>query len=217
VRLHVGTLILSFAIASVLWLMAHGTSKIERGVDIPIVFTGVPNDLVITDKSADVVNIRVLGTRAALRNIGPGNQEYKIDVSGAKPGPLIHEVDPSAIEMPRGAQITSRSPAVVEVQFERRGRKSVRIRPDVVGEPAPGFAIASIEVEPPHVWLTGARRDVLRLSEVSTEVIDISGIATPLEKEARLMLEENHVWRETQGSIKVRVQVVPVEGKATGG
>jgi len=212
VRLYVGTLILSFAIASVLWLMAHGTSPIERGVDIPIVFTGVPEDLVITEKSAEVLNIRVLGSRAALRNVSPREQEYGIDLSGAKPGLMVHEVDPSMIDLPRGARVTSRSPAMIEVKLEQRGRKAVRIKADLIGEPAEGFAIASIEANPPHVWLTGARRDVLRLSEIATETIDVSGVTAPFERQVRLSLEaEDHVWRETDEPVTVRVQVVPIE------
>ena len=157
-RLHFGTLLLSFAIASVLWIMAHGTSPIERGVDIPVVFSGIPDNLVITDQTADVVNIRVLGSRAALRDIGPSELEYRIDVSGAKPGLLVHEVEAALIEVPRGARITSRSPAVIEVQFERKGRKAVRVRADLEGQVAEGFEIKAVEVDPPRVWLTGGSR-----------------------------------------------------------
>lgn len=214
-RLHVGTLLLSFAIASVLWVMAHGTSSIERGVDIPVVFSGIPDDLVITDQTADVVNIRVLGSRAALRNVGPSDQEYRIDVSGAKPGLLVHEVETALIEVPGGVRITSRSPAVIEVQFERRGRKAVRVRADLEGEPAEGYQVTSVEVDPPRVWLTGARSDVLRLAEVVTETIDVSGLAAPAEREVKLSLGSDHVWMEQKGPVTVRLQVEPIpEGAA---
>jgi YbbR domain-containing protein len=214
VRLHVGTLLLSFAIASVLWIMAHGTSSIERGVDIPVVFSGIPNDLVITDQTAEAVNIRVLGSRAALRDIGPSEQEYRIDVSGAKPGLLIHEVEAALIEVPGGVRITSRSPAVIEVQFERRGRKAVRVRADLEGEPAEGFEITAVEVDPPRVWLTGARSDVLRLSEVVTETIDVSGFAAPVEREVKLSLGRDHVWMEENEPVTVRLQLEAIAGEA---
>ena len=213
-RLHVGTLLLSFAIASVLWVMAHGTSSIERGVDIPVVFSEIPDDLVITDQTADVVNIRVLGSRAALRNVGPSEQEYRIDVSGAQPGLLVHEVEAALIEVPGGVQITSRSPAIIEVQFERRGRKAVRVRADLEGEPAEGFEITAVEVDPPRVWLTGARSDVLRLSEVVTETIDVSGFAAPVEREVKLSLGSDHVWMEENEPVTVRLQLEAVAGEA---
>jgi YbbR domain-containing protein len=194
--------------------MAHGTSSIERGVDIPVVFSGISDNLVITDQTADVVNIRVLGSRAALRNIGPSEQEYRIDVSGAKPGLLVHEVEASLIEVPGGARITSRSPAVIEVQFERRGRKAVRVRGDLEGVPAEGFEIAAVEVDPPRVWLTGARSDVLRLSEVVTETIDVSGLAASVEREVKLSLGSDHVWMEEKGPVTVRLQLEAIAGDA---
>ena len=46
-------LIIAFVIASALWSTAHCTSKVDRGVDLPVVFDGVPDNLVITDQSAD--------------------------------------------------------------------------------------------------------------------------------------------------------------------
>lgn len=211
-RLHVGTLILSFTIASVLWVMARGTTSIERGVDIPVVFAGVPEQLVITDRSTGVINIRVRGSPAALRNVGPSAQQYRVDVSGAKPGTLVHEVDASLIEeqLPRGALVTSRSPAVIEVEFERRGRKAVHVRAALEGEPAEGFELVTVEVEPPRVWLTGARGDVLRLSEVATETIDVTGLAAPAAREVRLSLGSDNVWAEDKESVVVRLQVEPV-------
>src|SRR4029453_10991536 len=95
--LRMGTLLLAWLIAMVLWGMAHGTSDIERGVDIPIVFDGVPEDLVLVEQSSRAVNIRVLGTPAALRDVGPGKMDYRIDVRGAQRGDAVYEIDPGRI------------------------------------------------------------------------------------------------------------------------
>lgn len=209
-RIHFGTLLISAAIALTLWGMAHGTSSIERSVDIPVVYQNVPDDVVITGYSVDAVNVRVLGSRAALRNVSPTRLDYRIDVSGAKPGPAVYEVDESRIELPRGARVVSRSPASIEVTLERRGRKAVVVRPDLAGTPAAGFAITRVEVDPPRVWLTGARGDVLRLAEVMTETIDVTNASQSFERDARLSLGANHVWRETEGPVTVRVSVEPV-------
>ncbi len=135
---------LALVIAMVLWGMAHGTSSIERGFDIPVIFHGVSEKVVITAQTADMVNIRVLGSRAALRNVSVAKMEYVVEVSGGKPGPAVYEVDVSRIDLPRGARIVSRSPSRIEVKFERRGRKSVRVRPDLEGEPAGGTATGEL-------------------------------------------------------------------------
>lgn len=206
--LRLGTLLLAWVIAMVLWGMAHGTSSIERGVDIPIVFDDVPEHLVIVDQSSDAVNIRVLGTRAALRDVGPTRIQYPLDVSGANPGDAVYEIDTGRIEeqLPRGARIVSRSPASLEVRFARRGRKSVRVRPDIVGEPLEGYDVAGVEVEPASIWVTGSRQEVLRMREVMTETIDVRGLSGPLEREARLVLGD-HVWMDQPRTVTVRIRI----------
>ena len=208
-RIRFGTLLLSAAIALVLWLMAQGTSSIDRGVDIPVVFDGVPDDLVIVGQSVDTVNLRLLGRRAALRNVSSDRLEYRIDVSGAKPGQAVYEVDQSRIELPRGVRAVSRSPATIEVDFERRGRKTVGVRADVHGELAPGYVLGPIEVDPPRVWLAGARSEVMRLSEVATEPIDVTGLEAPVERKVRLLLASEHVWPEQDGPVTVRIAIEP--------
>jgi YbbR domain-containing protein len=213
-RIRFGTLLLSTAIALVLWGMAHGTSSVDRGVDVPVIFDDVPDDLVIVGQSVDAVNLRVLGTRAALRSIGSDRLEYRIAVAGAKPGHAVFEVDPSLIELPRGVRAVSRSPAAIEVDFERRGRKQVRVRPDLTGEVAPGFALGAVEVDPERVWIAGARGEVLRLSEVVTDVVDVSGLQAPVERKVRLALGSEHMWPEQDGPVTVRIAVEPVPAPA---
>jgi len=208
-RIRFGTLLLSVAIALVLWGMAHGTSSIDRGVDIPVLFAGVPDDLVIVGQSVDKVNLRVLGSRAALRNVSSDRLEYRVDVAGAKPGHAVYEVDPSRIELPRGVRAVSRSPAAIEVDFERRGRKTVGVRADLVGEVAADFALAGVEVDPPRVWLAGARGEVMRLVEVVTEPIDLTGLQAPFERKVRLLLANEHVWPEQDGPVTVRISIEP--------
>jgi hypothetical protein len=213
-RIRFGTLLLSAAIAMVLWSMAHGTSSVDRGVDIPVLFDGVPDDLVIVGQSVDTVNLRVLGTRAALRNIGSDRLEYRIQVAGAKPGHAVFEVDPSLIELPRGVRAVSRSPAAIEVDFERRGRKAVGVRADVTGEVAAGFALGAVQVDPPRVWIAGARGEVLRLTEVVTEPLDVSGLQAGLERKVRLALGSEHMWPEQDGPVTVRIAIEPVPAPA---
>ena len=64
-------LFLAVLIAMVLWSVAHSSSSVERAYDIPVAFEKLPEDLVITDQSSDEVNVRVRGSRAALRNLSP--------------------------------------------------------------------------------------------------------------------------------------------------
>jgi YbbR domain-containing protein len=105
----------------------------------------------------------------------------------------------------------SRSPSSIDFTLEPRGSKAVKIRVDLAGELAPGFVVAAVEVEPSRVRITGPRREVLRLNEVVTETIDLSGVDETLEREVRPLFAGPHVHAEGENPIKVRVEVVPLE------
>lgn len=203
--------VLALAIAILLWVVASGTSDEERGFDVPLSFQNVPAELVIVDKTVDEVNVRVRGSRAALRNVSPGAMEYRIDVSGAKPGAADFEIEEFqlASQLPRGAQIVSRSPSNLEVKFERRGTKVVRVRADLDGEVPEGFVLAAVEVEPDRVRISGARSEVLRLSEVITEPLVLGGQTESFERELRLSAGARNAWVEEPSSVRVRVRIEP--------
>jgi len=209
--------VLAIVISLILWSIAHGSSSVERGYDIPLVFKDLPDTLVITDRSDEEINIRVLGSRVALRNLSPSKMEYVVDVSGAKVGRTLHEVDVSRLDMPRGVRIVSRSPAQIDARFEARGKKTVRIRLDREGEPAEGFVLTSVELDPPRVRLTGARSRVMRLSEVVTETVDVSGLEAPLERQVKLSLGSDHVWMEEDEPVSVRIGIESAEPPEAGG
>ena len=206
-----GYKLLAAGVALLLWGVSHGTKPIERGFDAPMVLREVPENLIVTDQSTDAVNIRVKGSQAALRSLSVADIEYAVDLSGAKPGVTKHEVDTESIKLPRGAQIVSRSPSSIDFTLEPRGTKVVKVKADLAGEPAPGFVIAAVELEPLRVRITGPQREVRRLKEVVTETIDVAGIDETLEREVRPVLVGAHVNLKEEKPIKVRIEVVPLE------
>jgi YbbR domain-containing protein len=208
-NLHIGLLILALVIAFFLWSVAHGTSDTEIGFDVAVELNGVPETLVVTDQSADAVNIKVTGSRAALRNVSANKLRYQIDVSGAKLGLGDYQINPLRIELPGNATVVSHSPSHLQVQFAKRDRKAVGVKADLKGEVAANHRIAAVIVEPDRVWLAGARHQVLRLSSVATEPIDISGLNETTEREATLFLGGGHVWMEESAPVKVTIVIEP--------
>ena len=207
---NLGYKVLAVVFALFLWVVARGSSSVERGFDVPVVLQGLPGELVVVDQGADMVNLRVSGTRAALRNLEPERLDYAVDLSGAKPGVAKFEVDLSRFDLPRGARIVSRSPAQIELALESRATRPVRVRPDVEGKPADGYRVAGVEADPPRVKITGARAEVLRLSEVATEMVDVGGATAPFEREVHVAPGAGHLWAEDPAPVKVRVDVQPV-------
>ncbi len=208
-RFRPGALLLALTIAVFLWSVAHGVSSIERAYDVSVELHALGDEIVVTDQTPDAINVRIMGSQAALRNIDPDKLAYLLDVSGSKPGDADFEVDVSRISLPRGARIVSRSPSRIHLRFEARGRKAVGVRVDVSGEPAPGFVLEGVDVVPKHVWLTGARSQVLRLREVVTEAVDVTGLKESAEQDVSVFLKAENVWLEQSEPVKVVVRIGP--------
>jgi YbbR domain-containing protein len=201
--------VLALVAAFGLWGVSHSTSSTERGFDIPVVPGNVPEELVITGQSTDAVNIRVRGSNAALRRLSVAELEYPVDLAGSRPGSAERDVELAVMNLPRGAQIVSRSPASLEFTLERKSTRAVKVRPDLDGEPAAGFVIGEVSVEPARVRIAGARSEVLRLSEVLTETIDVTGADAPFERKVRALPGGLHVWLDGTEVLTVRVEVAP--------
>jgi YbbR domain-containing protein len=204
-----GLFLLALAIAVVLWGIASGTSNAEKGFDIPVVLDRLPENLVITDQSIDNINVRVMASQAVLRGVNPTDYRLEIDVSGAKPGVAVYDVDLSKIELPRAARFVSHAPSRVQVRFEKRGRKAVKVRADIQGSPAAGFHFVSVSTEPAKVWLVGARSQVMRLDEVVTESINLSGLNEDQVVEVRVNPGVGTVWMEDDRPVQVRIEIQP--------
>ncbi|MBW2269517.1 MAG: YbbR-like domain-containing protein [Deltaproteobacteria bacterium] len=200
--------LLSVVIAMVLWTVARGGSTHEAEYDIPVVFADLPDTLVITDQTASKINVRVRGSRAAFRSVP--DMEYIENVGGAVQGRARYELDGRRLGLPRGVRVVGLSPAQLDVVFERVGRKNVRIRADVQGEPPEGFELGDVVIEPSRIWLTGARSRVLALKEVVTETIDVSQLQETAERDVTLSIGSEHVWLEEEQTITVKVPILPL-------
>lgn len=208
-NLRPGVLVLALAISVFIWAVAQGTSSVIQSFDVEVELVGVEEGLVITDQSSDEINVRLRGSRAALRNLDTNQLKYRVDARGGKPGVAVYEVDVDTIDHPTGTQFVGYSPSRLQVRFEKRGRKAVGVRAEIDGTPAPGFHVAGVDIEPQKVWLEGARSQVMRLNEVVTESIDIAGLAANAKKDVRLVLGGGTVWAEDNAPVQVTIRIEP--------
>lgn len=194
--------------AVLLWGYSQRTATQERGFDIPVVATRVPDALIVTARSSDAVDIRVRGSRGALRRV-PSDLEYEVDLAAAKPGVTNFEVDLTALDVGRGAQIVSRSPTQLEFTLERKISRRMRVKPDVVGKPAEGFLVGETTITPRRLMVTGAESEILRLGEVLTETVDVTGLTEPVERAVHAVALGSHAWLDPAEEIRVRVEILP--------
>jgi YbbR domain-containing protein len=194
--------------AVLLWGFSQSTATQERGFDIPVVPTHLSDDLILTARSSDAVDIRVRGSRSALRRV-PADLDYEVDLANAKPGTTSTEVDLTALDVGRGAQIVSRSPTQLEFTLERKISRRMSVKPELAGRPAEGFVVGDAQGTPRRLLVTGAESELLRLGELLTETIDVSGANQPFERSVKIVALGPHAWLEPGQEVRVRVDIQP--------
>lgn len=200
------TKLLAVAIAFVLWAAVQGFKTDETNVMIPIALENVPADVVVTEQSVDEVNVRLMGSRAALRRADEEELVLPISLSGVKVGQVLLAVDPERIELPRGAQATAHSPTTVQFRVEPRLQKNVPVRAEVVGTLPDGYRLSAIEVTPQEIAVTGPKRAVEKIRRLETDRIDLSEVRDSSERAVRVVLQGDHV-ELVNGSDTVRVRL----------
>ena len=201
----------SLLIAGVLWAAAQGFQSVESSLDLPIAFADAPENVVVVDQSVAEVNLKLKGSRAALRSAEEALQSFPISLVGLEPGTREFVIDAETLRLPRGAEVIARSPSKVELRVEPVIRKRVRVRADVVGEPPEGYTLGAVQVLPREVMLEGARGSLRRMREVPTRSVDLSGLSESTRRPVPLVLASGHVWRaDARGEpVEVDIQIQP--------
>jgi YbbR domain-containing protein len=207
--------LVALLVAILLWVSAQGVNDIEQSLDLRVVYTDLPQDLVVVEQSAAEVNVRVRASRAALRRMQSELSTYVVSLAGVKEGTAQLPVLPENLPLPRGATPIARSPSLLVFRTESVVTKLVDVRPDVGGELPEGYALRAVSVMPRQVEVAGARTSVRRMREIPTQRVDISPLRATTTLETPLLLVPN-VWRKDGRQLPVQV-TVEIEGPAAAG
>ena len=185
--------LLSLVAAFILWIFVLGSQdpQTTQAISLPVVATNVPDGLEVIDITPRAVELRVRGRASALvdaeagdvrmeadlRNATVGENEVALRVAGLPPNVTVIPGYPTTAIMHVDTIIERRKP----VDYERRG------------DPAEGFVIDQISVEPAEVTVRGATSIVARVIR-AVAIVDTSGLNTSmsfaLELEARDIRDE---------------------------
>ena len=207
--------IVSLLIACVLWAAAQGVTDIEQSLDVPIAVEKVPDNLVVTEESAHEINLRLVGSRAALRQAAKSLQQYTVSLEGAKVGEARLAVNREQLSLPRGARVAARTPSTLTYTLEPIVTKTVPVRADLGGELPKGFRLVRVWLDPKEIAIVGAKSSVRNIREVVTDRIDLSRLHETSVLESSVALGYPHVWRKDPDAGPIRVNV-EIEGQPEG-
>lgn len=206
---HFGLKTVSVAIAAILWLFVSGDEVVERGLRVPLEFQQFPAGLEMMGEPPSLVDVRVRGASSALSLIGPGDIVAQLDLKSARPGRRLYQLTAEQVRVPYGVQVVQVSPTTVALGFEASEGKIVPVVPAVEGDPAPGFVVGKVSVEPPTVEVIGPSSAIERVTEALTEPVNVAGASGPVADGVTVGFQDAALRLKAPRQARVTVEVLP--------
>jgi YbbR domain-containing protein len=203
----------SLALAAGLWFVIAGKQTAERGVPVPVELRNVPRDLELTGDAVNAVDVRVRASPGLINSLDSGKVLATIDLAGAEEGERIVQLTPLMIQVPFGFRVVKITPSLLTLNLERTERKTIPVRPRVIGRPAPGFEVAEVASDPAEVRVAGPRSRVQEIESAFTEPVSVEGVDRTATEVVNVGLEDPLLRLE--GGSGVRVTAVVREAQET--
>ena len=165
-----GLKLAAVGLAAVLFVLTR--DEVTRTFEVPLRVVPDPERVLLTDLP-ETITVKVRGpwTRVnRLQDLDLGTAA--VDLRAAEPGPL--DVDDASIVMPSGVLLADVQYPHVDLRFEPVIERMKRIEPQVAGQPAEGYRVARITTNPPGWEVRGGRSLVQGVTQLSTELLELS-------------------------------------------
>ena len=167
-----------------------------------------PETLLNVEEVPRSITITLSGSQRRLRALEHAIVSIPIDLSSVKLG--LTTVDLSKekiIGLPEGLEIVQFSPPQLDIQFDRPLTRPVKVSAPTIGEPADGFVVDSIVLEPSTVEITGPQSLLRHITEIQTDLVDINEIESDTVILAPLALPVRTTLAKPSGPLKVKVDI----------
>jgi hypothetical protein len=207
--------LLSVVIAMMLWLAVGGEQVVERTLRSPLELQNIPEGLEVVGDTPSTVDVRVRGTSTALGQLSAGDVVTVLDTGTAKPGRRLFHLTPDFVRAPFGAEVTFVGPATIPLLFERQTSKTIPVAPAIDGQPAPGYFIERVSVDPKEVEVVGPESALRLLQLAATEPVTLTGAKSSVRETVNIGLPDSSARLRSPRTARVTIDVAPVRSERT--
>ncbi|HMK43644.1 MAG TPA: CdaR family protein [Dissulfurispiraceae bacterium] len=198
---------LSVLLAATLWIYVSYRGEIEKTVEAPVEFRGIPVGMELVRQNLRKVNVNVQGYEQAVYRLQPNEIRVIIDLSGSKRGENTISIEPGLVRAPRGLKVISIEESSLKVALDETASRVVTVKPYVTGTPERSFELSSVAATPSMVRIEGPRSEVEKITLVRTDPVDMTGVDEDISQNVRLNLNGRGVRAEVQEvSVKLTIR-----------
>jgi YbbR domain-containing protein len=206
---RLGLKVVSVVLAALIWVLVSGEQIVERAFRIPLEFTNLPASLELAGNAPNVVDVRVRGSSGALSRLAAGELVAVLDLRQARAGQRLLHLTGSDVRAPFGIEVVQVTPSSMAMTFELSDTKQVGISPVVEGQPADGFEVRRITVDPAVVLVAGPATAVRDTKEAITEPVSVANASDTITEVVNVGVSDPAVRLRSAQSVRVTVHIVP--------
>ena len=213
-----GIKVLSIGLAALLWGAVAGQREAERSLRVPLEYRNIPPELELLGEPASLVDVRVRGSSGVLGELRGADLVAVLDLRTARPGRRLFHLLPGDIAVPAGVKVLQATPSTLSLTFEASAVRTVPVVPDLGGDPAAGFIVGRVTTVPATVEVVGPVSAVRKITEATTEPVDITGATGPVRDTVTIGLPDSiaRLRNPQSGMVTVEIAPAPVERTLAG-
>jgi len=204
---NLGLKAIALILATGLWFFVAGQSSVEVGFFVPLGFSGIPEDMVMTTAPTGEIAVRVRGPKLVINNLTPSKITVGLDLSEAREGLNKYRIDVANVAAPTGITVTGVKPGSVRFRLEKIMRKAVPVRARLRGQPPKGYKVTDVLINPKTVEAAGLKKNILPLRRFFTTPIEIKGLKESKVFKVGVDIEKQKLRSITPDSVKVAVTI----------
>ncbi len=195
------------------------TEPVETDLLLPVDFSNVPSDMVLTSYSTDKIEIRIQASPRHIEMINKENIRYPADLytdlefdpAGAsdsiRPGDYLLPVDKNRIPVHQAVRIVNINPSYLSVRLEKNLIKTFKVTVPYTGTAAKGHIALEAACDPSGVTLEGPISLISAIDTLKTKPIDLNNAQETFKKKLPLDLEDHKLYSASQDIIVVTVPI----------
>ena len=169
--------LLSFALAVMAWSYVQLEEETEAQVRARVDWM-LPPGLMSVEPLPKTVSFTVRGTGADVRRARAKRLRLPVDVQSSGVGDQQVEFAAFRPEgLPEALTVLGCSPSAMTFTLDESAERKVAVLPTQVGEPADGYIVRSVTIEPSVVRVEGPRGVIAAMVDVKSRPIEVSGLS----------------------------------------
>ncbi len=199
--------LISVVLAAMLWMLIATETSSEIGMEVPLEYRNIPAQMEITGDTTNTVQVRLRGSANILRDVSVRDVSTTIDLSRMRAGEKIVPLSTQNVQAPFGAEVIRVNPSSVRFNLERTLTKLVSVVPTIAGQPAEGFEVGKVLVDPGKIEIEGPESRVSTLESIVTVPIRIDRRQNHVEQAVDLDVPDPQIRLQHPAPVNVRVEI----------